>query len=105
MKTIVVMPTLKRPEFLALALESIDQAEQAPEDIRIYVDHTDEKRLSEVKYVRDTYLSRAMIFHAKEHVSAPSGCWNILNAYKQGYESGADIVFFVEEDIRVRPDY
>lgn len=105
MKSIVVMPTLKRPEFLALALESIDRAEQSPEDIRIYVDHTDEKRLSEVEYVRDTYLPYAMVFHAKEHISAPSGCWNILNSYKEGYESGADVIFFIEEDVRIRPDY
>jgi hypothetical protein len=99
------MPTLKRPEMLALALESIDRADQSPDDIRIYVDHTDDKRLSEVEYVRDTYLPRALIFHAKEHPRAPSGCWNILNSMKDGYESGADLIFFIEEDVRVFHDY
>jgi hypothetical protein len=105
MSNVVVMPTLKRPEMLALALESIDRADQSPDDIRIYVDHTDAKRLSEVEYVRDTYLPRALIFHAKEHPRAPSGCWNILNSMKGGYESGADLIFFVEEDVRVFHDY
>ena len=100
------MPTLKRPEMLALALESIDRADQAPDDVRIYIDYTDQSKIAdEVEYVRNTYLPRATIYQAKPHVKAPSGCWNILNSLKGGYESGADTIFFIEEDVRVYHDY
>ena len=105
MKTIAVVPTLKRPEFLALALESVDRADQAPDDVRIFLDYSDAKRLDEVEFVRDTYCPRASIYQAKPHVEAPSGCWNILNAYKQGFNCGAEIIFFVEEDCRIYRDY
>lgn len=106
MPNVVVMPTLKRPEFLALALESIDQAEHAPEDVRIFVDYTPWSYvLDDVEYVRNTFMPRATIYQAHSHPVTPSGCWNILNAYKQGYESGAEIIFFIEEDVRVKPDY
>jgi hypothetical protein len=100
------MPAFKRIEMLALALESVDQAENSPEDVRVFLDYTtDSKKLDEVEYVRNIYCPRAQIFQAKQHVKAPSGCWNILNAYKQGYESGADFVALVEEDVRVFPSY
>jgi len=105
MPNVVVMPTFKRPEFLALALESVDRADQAPDDVRIFLDYSDAKRLDEVEFVRDTYCPRASIYQAKPHVEAPSGCWNILNAYKQGFNCGAEIIFFVEEDCRIYRDY
>lgn len=101
---VVVMPTLKRPEMLALALEAIDRTGSQP-DIRIFLDHSDEARVEEVEYVRDQYAPDAMIFHAKPHVNVPSGMWNILNALKQGYETGAERVFLIEEDVVVKPDF
>lgn len=105
MKKTVVMPTLKRPEFLALALQNLERNPNSSDlDVRIYLDYTkDAQRLDEVEYVRDTYFSTADIFQAESHVEAPSGCWNILNALKQGYETGADLIFLVEEDVMVRP--
>lgn len=106
MSVCVAIPTLKRTEMLALALEAIDRAEQSPEDIRIFLDYTDDsKKLGDVEYVRDTYCPRATIYKAKLHVKAPSGCWNILNAYKQGFESGTDFIAMIEEDVRVYGDY
>lgn len=103
MKEVVVMPTCKRPEMLALALRAIDQADNPPNDIRIFCD-TD-TNVQEVEYVRDTYLPHAMIFHAGQHPSLPSGMWNILNSMKQGYETGADLIYHVEEDVLVKPDF
>jgi hypothetical protein len=88
---------------LALCLEKLDQAVDAPDDVRIYLDTSTEERLSEVEWVRDTYLPRAQIFHAKSHTPAPSGTWNILNAIRQGYETGASGVFLIEEDVLIRP--
>lgn len=102
---VVVMPTFARPEFLALSLGQIDKAIDAPDDIRIYLDTSSDERLNEVEWVRDVYLPRAEIFHAKAHVYAPSGCWNILHAIKSGYETGARRVFLIEEDVCIRSQF
>jgi len=100
------MPCLKRPEFLALALEKISQTPQANRlDVRLYIDRTDDKRVEEIAYVRDTYLPTADLFHANEHITVLSGCWNILNALKAGYDTGAEFIFMIEEDVMIRPSF
>jgi hypothetical protein len=102
--SVVVMPACKRPEFLALALEKLDKAADAPEDVRIFLDTSPESRVMEVEWVRDKYLPRAQIFHAPPHIEAPSGTWNILNAIRQGYETGAELIYLIEEDVMIRPE-
>ena len=104
MTSVVCIPACHRPEFLALTLEKIDQAIDAPDDVRIYLDHSDESRVKEIEYVRDTFLPRALIFHAAPHIKVLSGTWNILNSIKQGYETGAELIFFIEEDVCIRPE-
>jgi hypothetical protein len=106
-KLVVVMPTYKRPEMLALSLEKLSLTTQAANlDVRIYLDHTILKsRIDELDYVRDTYFPTADIFHANNHVMVPSGSWNILNSLKAGYETGSEFVFFIEEDVFVTPDF
>lgn len=98
------MPAAHRPELMALALEGLAQSANLPE-VRIYVDYSGRSYLDEFTWVRDNYLPTADLHLAKEHIKAPSGCWNILNSIKQGYESGADLIHMIEEDVRVKPDY
>jgi hypothetical protein len=102
-KDIVVIPTFSRPEFLALCLEKLDLAIDAPDDIRIYLDTSSEARVEEVEYLRDTRLPRAQIFHAKKHPEVASGCYNILKSIETGYNTGADFIWLVEEDVLVKP--
>lgn len=90
---------------LALALEKLERIKPSNVEVRIYLDQCGEERLDDVEYVRDTYCPDAAIFRAGSHAIAPSGCWNILNALKQGYQSGTDYIFLVEEDVMVRPDF
>lgn len=106
-KSIVVIPTLTRTEFLALALERIARIPQAEHlDIRIFLDYTpDSQKIQDVEYVRDTYLPTADIFQANEHIRILSGTWNILNSLKSGFESGKEYIFFVEEDVAVAPNF
>src|ERR1700733_11241488 len=105
-KSVVVVPTLKRPEMLALSLEKLSQTRHEPNlDVRICLDHTTADRLAEVEVVRDTYFPSAEIYHANNHVLVPSGSWNILNSLKIGYQTGSDLIFFVEEDVFVTPDF
>ncbi|MDA4130668.1 MAG: hypothetical protein OK457_07845 [Thaumarchaeota archaeon] len=104
--SVVVIPTLKRPEFLALTLERLSQTPEAEHlDIRIFLDTATDQQLDDVEYCRDTYLPTAEIFRAGEHISVLSGCWNILNALKSGYEMGAEFIYLVEEDVAVRPNF
>lgn len=102
----IVIPTLRRPEFLALTLERLSQAPEAEHlDVRIFLDTATKERLADVEYCRDVYFPTAEIFRAREHVKVLSGCWNILHALKEGYETGAEYIFLVEEDIMIRPNF
>lgn len=74
-------------------------------DVRIFVDNTTDQRLGEFEYVRDEYFPEAAIYHARPHIEAPSGCWNILQALRAGYDTGAESIFLIEEDVMVYPDY
>jgi hypothetical protein len=105
-KLTVVTPTYKRPEMLALSLERLRACPEAKDlEVRIHLDHTNDARLNEVEYVRDTYFPEAQIYHAQNHVLAPSGCWNILHSLKAGWQTGAEYIFLVEEDCLVTPDF
>jgi hypothetical protein len=100
------MPTLRRPEMLALSLERIAQNRYAKLlDVRIFLDTSSQACLEEVGCVRNTYFPEALLFQAGPHLGVPSGMWNILNSLKQGYETGADFVFLIEEDVLIFPDY
>lgn len=89
---------------LALALQKLQNSNR-PEnlDVRIFADV--QADLESVEYVRDLWYPEALIFQANPHVSTPSGCWNILNAIKSGYRTGADYIFLIEEDVLIKPDY
>lgn len=89
---------------LALSLQRLQAAWSVPE-VHIYLDTCSAIKLDEVERVRDLYFPTAFIFRAGEHEQAPSGCWNILNAIKSGYNTGAKYVFLVEEDVMVYPDF
>jgi hypothetical protein len=102
----ICIPTLKRPEMLALTLQHLSQTRQASQlDVRVFVDHTTEERLADVDYVRDAYFPTANIYHATNHVLCGGGSWNILQSLKSGYETGADFIFLIEEDILIRPKF
>lgn len=74
-------------------------------DIRIFVDTCSDERLEDVEFVRDTYLPTAQIYRANRHIQVLSGTYNILMSLKSGWETGADYVCLVEEDIFVRPEF
>lgn len=97
---------MRRPELAALALQCISRTPESNElDVRIFVDSTTDQVLGEFEYVRDEYFPEAMIYHARPHIFAPSGCWNILQALKAGYAAGAELIFLIEEDVMVAKDY
>lgn len=101
---VAAIPTATRPEMLALTLQALSESHRPDNlDVRIYADRSAD--INVVEQVRNLYYPEALIFQAKQHVISPSGCWNILNAIKQGYETGAENIFLIEEDIRIRPNF
>jgi hypothetical protein len=89
---------------LALALQKLQNSNRPDNlDVRIFADV--QADLESVEYVRDLYFPEALIFQAKPHLDAPSGCWNILNSIKQGYETGAEHIILLEEDVLVRSGF
>jgi hypothetical protein len=96
---------------LALALENLSLTRRDSDlDVRIFLDHSNDPHLNQVRlndteYVRDTYFPTASIFHANNHVTTPSGSYNILHSLLEGYKTQADFVALVEEDILVSVDF
>src|ERR1700690_4385784 len=102
MKSVVVMPTAHRPEFLALALEHLRDVPDCP-PIIISVDFGSPEKYADTEYVISSYAPQNVeIIHRPEH-PCHEAKWNILQAIKSGYETGADRVFLVEEDVMVYP--
>ncbi len=102
MKSVVVIPTAKRPEYLALALEYLSLVPDCP-PIIISADYVDAKLREDIRYVHMMYapLASTIVYHP-EHPCLEAK-WNILQALKLGYETGAKRVFLVEEDVMVYP--
>jgi hypothetical protein len=106
MKEIVVMPTCKRPEFLALALEKLSAApEEHPSDLNVHIYADTSADIASVEFVRDRYFPEATVYQWSKHTEAPSGTWNILRSIEAGFLHGADRVYLVEEDVMVRPNF
>jgi len=104
-QSVVVMPVAERPEFCALALECLAKT-HFPVPIHVFVDDISGKVKEEFSYVFDHHAPPHTTIHWQgPHVTATSGCWNILDSIKTGRETGADYVFLVEEDVLVRPNF
>jgi hypothetical protein len=102
-RSVVVMPAAKRPEFAALALEQLGQSWYCPE-ILLCVDTCGDRK--EFQHVYDWYAPQgtSLIFRG-DHPPVSSGCWNISTSIKDGYETGSDYVFLVEEDVLIYRDF
>jgi hypothetical protein len=88
---------------LALSLQALESLKPAEVNVNIYAD--DGANLDEVTFVRDSYCPSATIHAVPPHIYAPSGTYNILHSIKSGYETGAEFVYFIEEDVLVKPGY
>lgn len=98
----VTIPTCSRPEMLALTLESLSSARDVPSIVQIHADT--KANMDEITFVRDRFYPSASLFHAGTHIQAPSGCWNILHSIREASKA-ADTVFFIEEDVRIYPEF
>lgn len=88
---------------LALTLEALSVNNPLNLPVKIRADYNGQ--LENIERVRDSYYPDASLVVSPEHIDAPSGTWNILNALKDGYDSGAELIFLVEEDVLIKPGY
>lgn len=99
------MPAALRPEFCALALEQLGKARHCPH-ILLNVDNVGDKLVKDFEYVFKHYAPPHTTFLVRpDHIEVTSGCWNILESLRDGYNTGAEFVFLVEEDVLVMPDF
>lgn len=105
LRSVVVMPAANRPELCALSLESLGRAKDCPK-ILLNVDDVSDKLKEEFRHVHKHYAPpQTSLVYRDPHVKVSSGCWNILTSIKDGYETGADAVVLVEEDVLVNRDF
>ena len=104
MSSVVVVPAAHRAEFLALALEKLRAVPDCP-SIIVSVDHVSLDHLMEASQVFDQYApsGSSFIYQPTHTLNPHSGTWNILQSIRLGYETGAEKVFLVEEDVMVYP--
>lgn len=104
-QSVVVMPAAHRPEMAALALEMLGKAENCPR-VLLQVDNVGEKLRTEFRRVFDDCApDNCSLTFRQPHIPVSSGCWNILNSILDGYNTGAEWVFLVEEDVLVMRDF
>lgn len=103
LREIVVMPTFRRPEFLALALERLRAAE--PDDMPVMVFADTHTKMEETEWVVAHYFPEANLYQWAEHTQSPSGNYCIPKAIEAGFLAGADRVYLIEEDVMIRPEF
>ena len=101
-EAVIIIPTASRPEMLALCLERLAALPDCP-PVHISLDHVNNHLLEETTYIRDTRFPKAILHSQPAHVKVESGCWNILQSMRLGYEMGAEYIFMLEDDVQVYP--
>lgn len=103
---IVIVPTYDRPEYLALCLEKL-RAAQGSQHKNIWV--VKDAHIGDVEgetfwqTVRLAVKSEARL-HREPH-NFYGNSFNVLEAFKEAYATGAKRVYLVEDDVMVMPDF
>src|SRR6476661_5195277 len=108
MQDILIIPTFDRPEFLWLCLDHIVACPEAGElDIRVYVDnHTfHPPPLVAIRSVLENFPQLHIALVVQNPHDYAGNSFNLLTAYKEAFESDANLVFMVEDDVMVRPNF
>lgn len=102
---IVLIPVYARPDYLRLCLEYLSRAEgSANKDIRIYVDRG-KSLIREFYDVINSFRWPNMTVTFRGNHEYFGNSFNVLEAYKEAYQSDARFVYLVEEDVLVTPDF
>lgn len=99
---IVVVPVYERPEYLHLCLEAIREAHSGI-DILVSVNHPDVG--APVSEFREVAMQHRARIKLRMPHSYPGATYNVLESLRDGYNTGADRVFIVEEDVLIERNF
>lgn len=105
MRDIIIIPTFKRPEYLALCLEKILAAKGARDlDIRVY--HDMRFGTAPPLESKDLAIFAGARFIRRDLHGHLGNMFNFLEAYKEAYaDTEARYVYLIEDDVLVEPDF
>jgi hypothetical protein len=109
MPDVVIIPTYDRPEMLWLCLEYLAKSPQSSEvQIRVYVDaHIGHSRPNkeEIEMVLGKFPQLSLQVGYRVAHQFPGNSYNLLMAYKDAFETEAEFVFLIEDDVLISPTF
>lgn len=107
-RDVCIVPTYQRPEFLHLCLEHIAKCPEA-KNLRIVLsvdNHLGRPYDPLVKAVAHRFRERLPITVSVRSPHRYHGnTYNVLTAYREAADRGARLIFLVEDDVMVLPDF
>ena len=101
MKSVVIIPCWRRPEFLGACLELIKRAE-GWENYH-YLFAIDRMADKQIRPLIDAFTGEKTIIHAVHKWHGNST--NLIRAYVRAHEIGGELTFLIEEDIFIGRDF
>lgn len=103
---VVLVTTYNRPDYLRLCLEYLSRAEgSGNKDVRIYVDRGKSLIREIYEVVNDFRCALNPTVFFRDAHSYHGNSYNTLEAYREAYQSDAEFVYLVEDDVLVQPDF
>lgn len=109
---IILIPAYYRPEYLSLCLEYLDRAEGSRDDKEYWIcqDYRPEDchRFNMQERWTQEVIEKSPLpvrFIRRKAHEFPGNSCNTLAAYKEAYDTDAQFVYLVEEDVLVTPDF
>ena len=105
---VVIIPTFSRPEFLWACL---DRLAACPEvgNVKIWVvaDHHlgHPPAIAEITRVVERFAHLPIVLTERWPHEYDGNSFNVLEAYRQAFETGCEFVFQLEDDVLVSPDF
>jgi hypothetical protein len=109
-RDIVLIPTFSRPEMLWFCLERLERCSETRDlDLRVYVDAHDAIRTgpptAEIADVLSRFTHLPLTVTWRERHPHQGNSYNVMMAYKEAYESQAEHVYLVEDDVMVYENF
>lgn len=106
MKDVILITTYNRPDYLRLCLEYLAAAPGIGNcEVRVCIDRGKGLLREFYDVVNDFRTQIALSTTVRPEHSYMGNSFNTLEAYKEAYQTNAQFVYLVEDDVLVRPDF
>ena len=106
---ILIIPTFRRPEMLFLCLEHVAACAESKDDLDIWVcvdEHQGQSaNVALVRRVTEKFPGLRITIKQRTPHKYPGNSYNILTAYKEAFNTTAEYVLLVEDDVLIAPDF